>query len=84
MKTSPEGLNSKTAKKTLLNSYLKEPEFQNSQYEVHQVGSKDSGSQNFSFIALKTEPVGDVRILRTATAPARDRWNFFYRSNHVF
>jgi hypothetical protein len=42
---------------------------------VHQVGPKDSGSQNFSFLALKAEPVGEVQILRTATATAtaRDR-----------
>jgi hypothetical protein len=81
MKTS-----SYTAKlqKPLLSGYLEEPEFQNSEYEVHQVGSKNSGSQNFSFIALKTEPVGEVQILRVATATARDRWNKFYRSNHVF
>jgi hypothetical protein len=83
MKTSPYGLNSKTAKTSL---YLKEPEFQNSEYEVHQVGPKDSGSQNFSFLALKAEPVGEVQILRTATATAtaRDRRKIFYRSNHVF
>jgi hypothetical protein len=49
---------------------------------VHQVGPKDSGSQNFSFLALKTEPVGEVQILRTATA--RDRRKIFFRSNHVF
>jgi hypothetical protein len=40
---------------------------------VHQVGSKDFGSQNFSFLALKAEPVGEVQILRMATATARDR-----------
>jgi hypothetical protein len=49
---------------------------------VHQVGPKDSGSQNFSFLALKAEPVGEVQILRTATA--RDRRIFFYRSNKKF
>jgi hypothetical protein len=37
---------------------------------VHQVVPKDFGSQNFSFLALKAEPVGEVPILRTATA----RW----------
>jgi hypothetical protein len=85
MKTSPYGLNSKTAK-TLLGGYLKELEFQNSEYEVHQVGPKDSGSQNFSLLALNAEPVGEVQILRTATATAtaRDRRKNFYRSNHVF
>jgi hypothetical protein len=40
---------------------------------VHQVGSKDSGRQNFSFLALKAEPVGEVQILRTATATATAR-----------
>jgi hypothetical protein len=28
--------------------------FQNSEYEVHQVGSNEAGSQNFSFLALNT------------------------------
>jgi hypothetical protein len=51
--------------------------FQNSEYEVHQEGPKDSGSQNFSFLALKAKPVGEVQILRTATAMARDRRNCF-------
>jgi hypothetical protein len=41
---------------------------------VLQVGPKDFGSQHFSFLALKAEPVGEVQILRTATA--RDG-NFF-------
>jgi hypothetical protein len=71
MKTSPYGLNSKTAKTS--GGYLKELEFQNSEYELHQVGPKNSGSQNFSFLALKAEPVGEVHILRTATATAPDR-----------
>jgi hypothetical protein len=50
------------------------------------IKTKDYGSQNFSFLALKAEPVGEVQILRTATATAtaRDKRNFFYRSNHVF
>jgi hypothetical protein len=51
---------------------------------MHQVGPKDSESQNFSFLALKAKPVGEVQILRTATATARDRRKNFYRSNHVF
>jgi hypothetical protein len=29
---------------------------------VHQVGSKDSGSQNFSFLAFKGEAVGVTQI----------------------
>jgi hypothetical protein len=44
---------------------------------MHQIGFKDSGSQNFSFLALKAEPVGEVQILRTATATARDRRKIF-------
>jgi hypothetical protein len=44
---------------------------------VHQVDPKDSGSQNFNFLALKVEPVGEVQILRTATATARDKRIFF-------
>jgi hypothetical protein len=53
---------------------------------VHQVGPKDSGSKNFSFLALKAEPVGEVQILRTttATARARDGRKKIYGSNHVF
>jgi hypothetical protein len=35
---------------------IKDSEFQNSEYEV-QVGQKDSGSQNFSFLAFKGEAV---------------------------
>jgi hypothetical protein len=45
-----------------LGGYLKELEFQNSEYKVHQVGPKDSGSQNFSFLALTSEPVDEVQI----------------------
>jgi hypothetical protein len=40
---------------------------------VYQVGPTDSGSQIFSFLALKAE-AGEVQILRTATA--RDRQIF--------
>jgi hypothetical protein len=70
--------------KPLLGGYLKELEFQNSEYKVHQVGLKDSESRNFSLLALKAEPVGEVQILCTATATALDRRKFFNRSNHVF
>jgi hypothetical protein len=55
---------------------------------MHQVGPKDSGSQNFSFLALKPEPLGEVQILRTATATvtamARDRQNFFIAQIMLF
>jgi hypothetical protein len=47
----------------------------NSEYEVHQVGPKDYGSQNFSFLAF----IGTELVSRqiTATATARDRRIFF-------
>jgi hypothetical protein len=53
---------------------------------VHQVGAKDSGSQNFSFLALKEKAVGVTQIFATTAtaATARDRRKNFYRSNHVF
>jgi hypothetical protein len=35
----------------LYGRYPKDSKFQNSEYEVHQVGPKDYGSQNFSFLA---------------------------------
>jgi hypothetical protein len=55
--------------------------FKNFEYEVHRVGPKDYGSQNFSFSACKGASLW-YNFLRTATA--RDRRKFFYRSNHVF
>jgi hypothetical protein len=48
--------------KPLLGGYLKEPKFQNSGYEVHQVGPKEAGSQNFSFLTLKGKAVGVTQI----------------------
>jgi hypothetical protein len=47
-------------KKYLLGGYPWEPEFQNSEYEEHQVGPKDFGSHNFSFRTL--EVVGVTQI----------------------
>jgi hypothetical protein len=38
--------------------YLKDSEFQDSEYEVHQVGLKDPGSQNFRTLDFKGEVVG--------------------------
>jgi hypothetical protein len=38
--------------KPLFGGYPEEPEFQNSEYAGHQVGSKDSESQNFSSLGL--------------------------------
>jgi hypothetical protein len=44
-------------------------------------GPKDSGSQNFSFLALKAEAVGEVQIWRTATV--RDRRIFFIAQTQI-
>jgi hypothetical protein len=63
--------------------YPKDSKFQNSEYAGHQVGLKDSGSRDFSFIAFKGEAVVVAQILRS-TAKARDRPKFFFRPNHVF
>jgi hypothetical protein len=38
-------------------------EFQNSEYEVHQVGSNEAGSQNFSFLALNAAEPAAPQIL---------------------
>jgi hypothetical protein len=37
-------------------------QFQNSEYEVHQVGSNEAGSQNFSFLALNTAELAARQI----------------------
>jgi hypothetical protein len=37
--------------------YPKDVKFQNSEYNVHLVDTKDSGSQNFSFLAFKATSV---------------------------
>jgi hypothetical protein len=55
--------------------------FQNSEYEVHQVGPKDYGSQNFSFLAFIGTELVSIQIFCTT---ARDRRKIFFRSNHVF
>jgi hypothetical protein len=49
------GLQQQVPKKPKNQTQKKEPEFQNSEYEVHQVGPKDAGSRNFSFLAFKRE-----------------------------
>jgi hypothetical protein len=36
--------------------------FQNSEYEVHLVGSNEAGSQNFSFLALNTVELAAPQI----------------------
>jgi hypothetical protein len=52
-----------------------------------QVDTKDSGSQNFSFLAFKATSVASRQILSnnggTARRVARERRKNFYRSNHV-
>jgi hypothetical protein len=65
MKISPFGLNSKTAKTSLRWLPEPEPELQNSKYAGHQVGPKNSESQNFSFLGLMVLAVGLAQILRS-------------------
>jgi hypothetical protein len=69
--------------RNLYGRYLKDSEFKDFEYEVHQVGLKDSGSLNFRILAFKGEAVGVTQIYPTTAATARDRREFFYRSNHV-
>jgi hypothetical protein len=38
----------------------------NSEYRVHQVGTKDSASQNFNSLAIKRNVVGVTQILLTS------------------
>jgi hypothetical protein len=45
VQTAPE------SQKTLV---LKEPAFQKSEYEVHQVGPKDAKNKKFSFLSLES------------------------------
>jgi hypothetical protein len=68
----------------LYGRHPKDFKFQNSEYRGHQVGPKDSGSQNVSFLAFKGEAVGVAKMYANATATARDRRNFLYCSNRVF
>jgi hypothetical protein len=62
--------------------------FQNSEYEVHQVGSNEAGSHNFSFLALNTAELAAPQISskKPTARPAtpRDRRKFFFRSKLVF
>jgi hypothetical protein len=50
---------------------------------VHQIGPKESGSQNIVFLVLKAKSVGEVQILCTATATAFDRRKICYRLKNV-
>jgi hypothetical protein len=47
-----------------------------------QVGSKDSGSQNFSFLAFKGEAAGVAKIYANGNGALQTE--IFYRSSHVF
>jgi hypothetical protein len=55
------------------------------EYEVHQVGPKNHGSQNFSFLAYKEEAVGVVQIFAN-DGNGNGAWQteFFYSSNQFF
>jgi hypothetical protein len=63
--------------------------FQNSEYEVHLVGSNEAGSQNFSFLALNTAELAARQI---SYKNPRQRWQrqrhvtdeIFFRSKLVF
>jgi hypothetical protein len=54
----------KTVWKTenLQDDYSKKLFYQKSEYEVHQVGPKNAGSQNFSYLVSKGEAVGVTQI----------------------
>jgi hypothetical protein len=51
----------------LYRGYPRDSKFQNSEYGLHLIGSKDFGSRNFSFLAFKKKAISVVQILRTAT-----------------
>jgi hypothetical protein len=74
--------NSRNFSRNLFERYPKDSKFQNSEYEVHQVGPKHYGSQNFSFITFLGTELVSIQI--SATATARDRRKIFYRANLVF
>jgi hypothetical protein len=48
--------------KHLYGSYPKRLIYQNSEYEVHQVGSENTESQNLSFLAFEGENEGVTQI----------------------
>jgi hypothetical protein len=48
--------------KKLYGSYPKKIIYRNSEYEVHQVGPKNTESQNLSFLAFDGEDVGVTQI----------------------
>jgi hypothetical protein len=68
-----------TSQKTFILGYPKNPEFQNSdEYEVHQVGPKDAGSKNFSFLVLDAAKLSiDTHFAQQPLVTPRDGRNFF-------
>jgi hypothetical protein len=58
--------------------------FQNSEYEVHQVGPNEVYSQNFSFLALNTAEIAAPQILSKDPRQRRATDGFFFRSKLVF
>jgi hypothetical protein len=65
--------------------------FQNSEYEVHQVGSNEAGSQNFSFLALNTAELAVRQISSKNPRQRRQRrqrrvtdGKFFFALNSFF
>jgi hypothetical protein len=58
--------------------------FQNSEYEVHQVGSNEACSKNFSFLALSTAELAAPQISSKNPLDRRDRRKFFFALNAFF
>jgi hypothetical protein len=52
--------------------------FQNSEYEVHQVGSNEAGSQNVSFLALNTAELAAHQISTKNPRQRRVTDGFFF------
>jgi hypothetical protein len=71
----------------LYGRYLKDSEYKDSEYKVHQVGLNDSGSQNFRILAYKGEAVGVTQIYPTmagTATTARDRRIFLIAQIMLF
>jgi hypothetical protein len=49
-----------TASESQKTFLLKEPAFQKSEYEVHQVGPKDAENKKFSFLSLDTAELASI------------------------
>jgi hypothetical protein len=55
--------------------------FQNSEYEVRQVGSNEASSQNFSFLALNTAELAVPQILSKNRQRRITDGNYFFALN---